>query len=341
MRDFYKDLELSSGASDEDIKKSYRRLAIKYHPDKNAGSKESEEKFKTISEAYQILSDKSKRAEFDRGPSTYVAPDFDLSSMFSNQTFSDIFYKASEFFGEAFGKKAGKRAEDIELVAEVTLEEIYKGATFTVDIKTRVCCSGCNGKGGLNISRCEKCSGRGKIFKILSTLIGSSKILVECDKCDGAGEFPDTVCDKCYGKGSAEETVRTKTGIPQRWTQFQSVIKYKGHYKKGLKDRGDLILKFKIKEHELFDLDGTDVIYVHEESISKVICGGQITVPTIGGNATLNIGKNSIGKKYRLAKKGINGGNMIVTIDVFIPRFEDLDKSDYFDINNLSNKFNP
>lgn len=341
MRNFYNDLGVESSATEAEIKKAYRALAIKYHPDKNNGSKTAEEKFKIIAEAYEVLSDSKKKSEYDNSLSTpQGSSGVDMSDMFTNNNFADFVFKgAEEFFKGKFGAK--KKGNDAEIDFPVTLEDIYKRKKYYANINRAKKCGSCNGKGGTNIVRCGRCKGRGKVDKIMSSLLGSSKFSVECDSCGGEGKVPENACPRCSGLGVERENHKILLEVPMFTTEHKLVLRGEGNFKKGAEIPGDLIVTFTIKEHELFELEGSNIIYVHEENIAKVILGGEITVPTLGGTVTLIISKNSAGRKYRLKRKGLHLGDMIVTIEAFIPKYEDISRDDEDLLNRLSKWFNP
>ena len=340
MRNFYNDLGVNSDASESEIKKAYRTLAVKWHPDKNSGSKTAEEKFKIIAEAYETLSDSRKKVEYDKSLSTPVgASSVDMSDMFSGSAFNDIVKGAAEFFNSKFWKRKG---DNVEMETFVTLEEIYLKKKFYINIRKYEKCTSCIGKGGTNIVRCGRCKGRGRVDKIMSSLLGSSKFTVDCDSCGGEGKVPENVCPKCSGAGRTETTAKILTQVPEFWSESTEVrFEREGNYKKGTDIPGDLILTFRIKEHELFDLEGKNITYIHEENLVTVISGGQIKVPTLDGSVTLNISKDSNGKKYRLAKKGIAGGAMIIEVIAYIPKWEDISSHCEQTLSELKEEFNP
>lgn len=341
MRNFYNDLGVNTDASEAEIKKAYRALAIKHHPDKNNGSKSAEEKFKIIAEAYEVLSDRVKKAEYDASLSAPVgASGVDMSNVFSDSFVDNIFRGAEQFFSQRFGGK--KKGDNVEIEFPVTLEDIYLKKKFYISARKSGKCVSCDGKGGQNIVRCARCKGRGKIDKIMSSLLGSSKFSVECDSCGGEGKVPENVCAQCAGKGSTPVVGKILVSVPEFWTETSTIkLEKEGNYKKGSDVPGDLIVTFTIKEHELFDLDGKNITYIHEENLVTVISGGQIKVPTLDGSVTLNISKDSNGKRYRLAGKGIAGGYMVVEVIAYIPKWEDISSHCEQILAELKQEFNP
>lgn len=334
-RDYYEILEVPRNATEAEIKKAYRRLALKYHPDKNPGNKEAEEKFKEAAEAYEVLSDPEKRERYNRYGHEGV------KGMGGGMTMEDIFSHFGDIF-ESFGFGRGfsggfessrrhvSRGSNLRVKVKLTLEEIAHGVEKKIKVNKYVKCSSCSGTGahhGSSYSICANCNGTGKITRITHTFLGPMQTTSTCPYCDGEGRRINQKCTTCGGdgivKGEEVLTINIPAGVAEG---MQLSVSGKGNAGPRGGINGDLIIIIEEKEHEELVRDGNNLIYEKFISFPDAVLGCQIEVPTLDGKAriTLDPGTQS-GKILRLKGKGlpdINGygrGDLLVTINVWTP----------------------
>ena len=337
-RDFYEILGVARNAGDLDLKSAYRRLAKDFHPDRNAGDKEAERKFKEVNEAYEALKDPQKRAAYDqfghaafeggRGGAQGFGPDF-ASSM------SDIF---DDLFGEFMGGRRGagpqrarggkERGADLRYNLEITLAEAYSGKTAQVRVPASVTCETCDGSGaktGTKPKTCGTCGGNGKV----RASQGFFTIERTCPACHGRGETIDDPCPTCQGAGRLVKERTLSVNIPSG-VEDGTRIRLAGEGEAGLRGgpAGDLYIFLGIKPHEFFQRDGADVFCKVPISMTTAALGGQIEVPTLEGTSTrvkVPDGTES-GKQFRLKGKGMPvlrskvTGDMYIQVDVETPK---------------------
>ncbi|KAB2915835.1 MAG: molecular chaperone DnaJ [Hyphomicrobiaceae bacterium] len=327
-RDYYEVLGLSRGASEQDIKSAFRRLAKDCHPDRNSGDKSAEHKFKELNEAYEALKDPQKRAAYDqfghaafdgsgRGGSHGFGPDF-ASSM------SDIF---DDLFGEFMGGRRGSRSRstrergaDLRYNMEVTLPEAYEGKTAQIRVPTSVVCEGCNGSGakaGTQPSACATCSGAGKV----RASQGFFTIERTCPSCQGRGETISDPCTICSGSGRVVKERTLSVNIPAG-VEDGTRIRLAGEGEAGLRGgpAGDLYIFLSLKLHEFFQRDGADIFCRVPISMTTAALGGHIDVPTVdGGKTRVRVPEGTeTGKQFRLKGKGMPVLRSKVTGDMYI-----------------------
>lgn len=350
-RDYYEVLGVQKNAGADEIKKAYRKLAIKYHPDKNPGDKEAEEKFKEAAEAYEVLSNAEKRQKYDQfghsmgpqgfpggGGGGYYGEGMSMEDIFSQ--FGDIFGGHFNFgggFGGATGgrssrrrQKPQRRGSDLRITVKLTLAEIFKGVDKTLKIPTYVACEHCKGTGaahGTAFNTCPTCHGSGTVSQIVQGIFGPQEAVGVCPQCEGEGKVISENCSYCSGEGilRKEELVsfRIPAGVEDGMTL---TVKGKGNAPRRGGVPGDLLVVVQeVKDAELIR-DGSDVIYNLMLSVSQAALGGAVEVPTITGRARLNIPAGTQpGKVLRLRGKGLpspNGGGTgdeLVNIMVYIP----------------------
>jgi molecular chaperone DnaJ len=290
MKDYYEILGLNKDCTQEDIKKAYRKLAIKYHPDKNPDNKEAEEKFREINEANDTLSDPDKRAAYDN----------------QGQNFSSFFN-----FGDIFNM-TGNIRKTYQTYVELTLEEVNTGITRTISYNTESTCPDCKGEGG-KTTVCKDCKGTGMYSQIINNGYGRSIFQQPCPKCHGKGKIIVEPCSKCHGKGKINNlkttTINIKPGIEGGSTL---------HCNMGDHDLDILVI---VKPHSTFKRSGTTLEYLAHIDLKTAIGGGKIDIPTLGNPITLTIkpGTQS-NQKLRVAGKGLCGGDLIVNTLVDIPK---------------------
>ena len=341
-KDYYDLLGVEKTASEAEIKKAYRKLAMKYHPDRFANAsetekKEAEEKFKEVNEAYQVLSDQDKRAKYDRfghaafenGGAGGYGGGFEG---FSGSGFEDIF--SSFFGGSGFGGGAQQRGpepgEDLRVDVTITLEEVAKGGEKEIRYTRRAKCKACNGTGaepGSKMKTCDKCGGKGRIEKIQRTMLGNFKSVEECDKCKGKGQIPETKCKKCGGTGLERENVVKKIKIPVGIHDGQRLrIHGMGDASAEGGIDGDLYIFFHVKEHDFFVRDGENIICEVPITYAKAALGGEVEIPTLNGKKAIKIPAGTQnGKIFKLRGEGINNpraygaGDQLVKIVIEVP----------------------
>jgi molecular chaperone DnaJ len=336
-RDYYEILGVSRNSSIEDIKKVYRKLAMQYHPDRNPGDKKAEEKFKEIAEAYGVLSDEQKRANYDRfgheglrgmGDQGFT----DINDIFTH--FSDIF-QGFGGFGDIFGERGrtdsrSRRGADIEIKLRLTMQEIAEGVTKKIKLKKRKICDTCSGSGsapGSQRTTCAVCRGSGQVKQVSRSLFGQFVNIATCRNCNGQGTVVTKPCTACSGDGvsSGETTISVK--VPAGVTTGNYIpLRGQGHAAPFGGDPGDVIVIIEEKEDELFERHGDDVILDLTISFPQAVLGDEIEVPTLFGKSKLTIpGGIQSGKILRMRGKGIphlNGsgnGDQLVRISVYIP----------------------
>jgi len=327
MKDYYKILGVSRDAATEEIKSAYRRLAMRYHPDRNPGDKEAEEKFKEITEAYEVLSDLEKRRRYDAGG------EFDFSDFFSGGI-SD----AIRFFMEQFGfgyepseRSVGRRGEDIQAVVEIELEEIREGVEKKIKLKRYVACPVCSGKGyppDAPPEVCPTCRGRGQVRRVTESIFGSFSSISICPTCGGTGRVFSRKCSNCGGTGRVREDSTVSVHIPPGVSDGQ-YLRLSGKGDVGVRGGrpGDLIVVFREKPHSIFERSGDDLLITIPISFADAALGTKIDVPTLSGEVSLKIpaGTQS-GQLFRIKGMGLPHlntslyGDIVVEIVVWVPQ---------------------
>lgn len=330
-KDFYEILGVSRAANDDDIKKSYRKLAMKYHPDRNKGDKGAEKKFKEISLAYEILKDNQKRAAYDQyGHDAFKQGGMGGGHGFGDfaSGFSDIF---EEFFGEGFGsasrQRRPSRGNDLRYNMTISLHEAFTGKKAQIRIPSSIDCDACNstgGAGGSTPSTCRSCNGYGKV----RTSSGFFTVERTCSECGGAGESITNPCLKCSGTGQIKKQKTLSVTIP-KGIDTGNRIRISGEGERGQRGAGsgDLYIFVEVKKDNLFNREGENIFCYVPVSITIAILGGEIEVPTIEGKkARLTIPSGTQSEtQFRLKGKGMTilrqsqRGDMYVEVGVEIP----------------------
>lgn len=337
-RDYYEVLGVSKSATADEIKKAYRKLAIKYHPDKNPDDKEAEEKFKEAAEAYDVLSNPDKRSRYDQFGHAGAQGAGGFGG-FGGFSMDDIFSQFGDIFGGHFGGFGGatggrrqrqRRGSDLRIKVSLTLEEIAKGVTKTLKIPTMVSCEHCNGTGAKNgsaYSTCSTCNGSGVIRQRQQTILGVIESTVPCPHCEGNGKTITDKCDKCHGEGVERKEQTVSINIPAGIADGMSVrVNGKGNAARRGGASGDLLVVVEEIQHPELIRDDNDVIYNLMLDVVTATLGGSVEVPTISGRARVKIAPGTQpGKILRLRGKGlpsVNGygtGDQLINIMVYIP----------------------
>ena len=343
-RDYYEILDVGRNASEDEIKRSYRRLAVKYHPDKNPGNKSAEESFKEAAEAYEILKDHQKRQLYDQyghaglrgvGAGGFGGFEgFDLGDAlrafmrdFGGFGFDDIF----GFGGSRSGRDAGpQRGQDLQVKLSLTLEEIAAGVERTLKIKRLVACDSCSGTGaeaGSSRKTCPTCGGRGQIRKVSRSLFGQFVNIQTCPHCGGEGQIIEKICSRCAGNGLVNGRTSIKVKIPAGVSAGNYIsVSGSGNYGPRGGPPGDVLVIIDEKEHEHFIRRGDDIICEMPLSFSQATLGAEIEVPALDGKANLKIpaGTQS-GKIFMIRNKGIphlnsyGRGSQLVRVVIWTP----------------------
>jgi len=343
-RDYYEILGVDRNASKEELKKSYRKRAMEYHPDRNPGNHEAEEKFKEAAEAYEVLSNDEKRAKYDRfGHDGLRAGGFsssgftDINDIFSH--FSDIFSGGSifdDFFGGSTqrGRRrrgAGTPGSDLRVSLKLTLEEIATGCQKKIKIKKHVKCDQCNGSGAdksTSLKTCTVCNGSGEVKSVSRSVFGQFVNITTCNNCNGEGTVIDTPCRKCMGDGRFQNEVLLNIDVPAGVHEGSYMtLRDQGNAGKRGGAAGSIIVVFEELPHKHFTRDGDDIIYNLFITYPQAALGAEVEVFTLNGKALLKIDSGTQpGKLLKMRGKGIRHlnssgqGDQIVKINVAVPQ---------------------
>ena len=319
-RDFYEVLGVEKGASTEDIKKAYRKAAMKYHPDRNPGDKTAEEKFKEIGEAYEVLSDDDKRARYDQFGHAGVDPNFNPNAGgFGGGGFGDFGDIFGDIFGSAFGggfgggsrstQNAPRRGENVAIRLELTFEEAAFGCEKEVSALRIENCGSCNGTGSADgtVETCSNCRGTGQVRTTQNFMGMQMQSTSPCPRCGGKGKVIKTPCNTCKGKGKVRRTQKIKVKVPAGVDEGQSVrVRGEGCVGSNGGPNGDLLVEILIREHPIFTRDGVDVLCEVPISFTQAALGAEIQVPTLDGKVSFDIPEGTqTGTTFTLPGKGI------------------------------------
>lgn len=367
-RDYYEILSVTKTASGEEIKKAYRKVAMQFHPDRNPGDKSAEDKFKEAAEAYEILNDADKRAQYDRfGHNAFTnrgggsgfggGGGMNMDDIFSQ--FGDIF--GDEGFGGFFGggqqrgrqsRGNGTRGSNLRVKLKMNYEEILKGAHKTIKVKKHVNCTTCQGSGAKDkssIQTCSTCHGSGQVRRVQNTFLGQMQTVTTCPTCNGDGSTITAKCGVCKGEGRVygEETV--SVDIPAGVQEgMQLSISGKGNAGERGGAPGDLIVLIEEEAHPQLQREGLNVAYDLHVSFPDVVFGTNVEVPTIDGRAKIKLpaGTQS-GKVFRLKGKGfpnINGydkGDQLVHVNIWTPQNVSIEEKEMLEKLQKSENFEP
>ncbi|MEM5793364.1 MAG: molecular chaperone DnaJ [Candidatus Aenigmatarchaeota archaeon] len=332
-RDYYEILGVNRNASQEDIKRAYRQLARKYHPDVNPGNKEAEEKFKEINEAFEVLGDPEKRAQYDQfGHSAFGPEDlggfkgFSFDDLFRDFGFGDIF----DIFSD-FDRREAKGGIDIKFDYHITLEDAFKGLETKIKIPRFEICGVCGGTGarpGTSPKKCPECNGTGEIRKIRKMGFMQMVNVSTCHRCGGSGEFIEKPCQNCKGSGRERKMVTIKLKIPPGVDEG-SYLRLQGEGEISGKNgpRGDLYVVIHLKPHEIFERKGDNLYCKVPISFSVACLGGKIKIPTIDGKAEIKLPPGTESNRiFRLKGQGMPNirtgrrGDLFVRVIIDVPK---------------------
>lgn len=363
-KDFYDILGIAKGASQEEIKKAYRQQAIKFHPDKNPGDSAAEEKFKEAAEAYEILSDTQKRQKYDQfghaafengGAGGFHGGGMSMDDIFSQ--FGDIFGGFGGFsgfggFGGGSSQGGVPRGSNLRVKVTLNLEEVANGVEKKIKVKKYVACDACSGSGAKNGTEkhsCSTCRGSGQVTRVTNTFLGQMQTASACPSCHGEGTTISQKCEKCYGEGMVKKEEVIKINIPAGVAEGMQVkMSGKGNAARRGGVNGDLLVIIHEEDHPELTRDGSDLLFHLYLSIPQATLGATVEIPTVEGRAKIKIeGGTQPGRILRLRGKGVpevNGygrGDLLVHINVWIPKSLDKEEKKVFEKMEQSDTFTP
>lgn len=332
---YYETLGVAKGASQDEIKKAFRKLAHKYHPDKGTGD---EAKFKEINEAYQVLSDEKKRSQYDQygqtfsgqqggGPQGGGFEGFDFSG-FGGGGFEDLF---GDMFGGGRTRRSSGRGQDIQVEIEIGFEDMVRGVQREVRLRKYVTCQTCKGSGGEPDSEqvtCTTCNGNGQVRKTMQTILGAFQQVVTCDDCQGKGKKHSKKCHVCHGHGRVQEEESITIDVPAGIETGQMLsLEGRGHAGEAGAPAGDLLVQIYVREHKTFKRRGDHITSTEGISFAEMALGASVPIATIDGEVTIKIPAGTQpGEVFRIRDKGVPGlhsrrrGDHLVTVTVAVPK---------------------
>ena len=306
-KDYYSILGVNKNASQEEIKKAYKKLAIKYHPDKNQGNKEAEEKFKEVNEAYSVLSDDEKRKQYDN-------PDFNGSFDFDLNDFMNHFHGGMGGFGfnpfeDMFSEREHQKiGSDVKVKLGITIEDVKNGLKKKIRYKCIIPCATCNGTGKTNRSEeriCQHCHGTGKIVQTQRNCMMTMQRIEECPYCNGTGKIVTNPCPNCHGNGMVEGKQECDIDVPKGlYTGMQFVVKGKGNYAGTDGICGNLIVEVEVLNHDKFERNGSDLYFLIEIPVLDAMTGCKVDVYDIDGNKMEAVIPSGTEDGYQIRYKG-------------------------------------
>ena len=340
-KDYYESLGLTKDASDDDIKKAFRKQAKKYHPDLNPGNTRAEARFKEINEAYEVLSDSEKKSRYDQFGHAGVDPNFGGGSPFGGgfSGFGGMDFDLGDIFGSIFGgaggstsrnRNAPRKGERVRAGLSITFEEAAFGCDKDVSIQRIEACDECSGTGckkGTTAEKCSNCNGRGVVATQQRTPFGVMQSTSDCPKCNGTGKIIHQPCEKCKGLGMVRRNRTITVNIPSGIDSGQT-ISMRGQGSAGVNggELGDLFVTVTIMRHEIFEREGTAVLLHLPVTFVQAALGAELEVPTLDGKVKYSLPAGTqTGTVFRLRSKGIQNlrgsgrGDQFVTVNVAVP----------------------
>ena len=360
-RDYYEILGLDRSASTDELKKAYRKIAIKFHPDKNPDDPTAEEKFKEAAEAYEVLSNSEKRQRYDRfghqgmGSGGFGSGGMSMDDIFSQ--FSDIFGGGGSPFDSFFGGGRGggtrrRKGTNLRIKLKLNLEEVAQGVEKKIRVKRYTICGACGGNGaknGTSLQTCSNCQGTGQVRKVVNTMLGQMVSASTCPVCEGEGTIISQKCDTCHGEGRVLEEEVIPIKIPAGVSEgMQLSMSGKGNIPKRGGVPGDLLIVIEEEEHEYLKRDGNNIVYDLYINFADAALGTSLEVPTIDGKVKIKLDPGTqSGKILRLRGKGIkdiNGygnGDELIHINVWTPKTLSKEEKEVLESFKESPNFNP
>lgn len=363
-RDYYEVLGVGKNAAADEIKKAYRKAALQYHPDKNPGNKESEEKFKEAAEAYDVLSTPEKKQRYDQFGHAGMSGNggfgggggMNMDDIFSN--FGDVFGESifENFFGGRGGGRQqqgrGKKGSNIRIKVKLTLKEIADGAKKTIKVKKYVVCDVCKGSGAkdaASVSTCKTCSGQGYVRRVQNTILGQMQTTTTCPTCNGSGQQVTANCQKCHGEGRmyAEDTITLDipAGVHEG---IELSMNGKGNVGEKNGPAGDLLISIEEVPHEELKREGNHVLYNLFITFADAALGTNVEVPTIDGKVRIKIPEGTQGGHImKLKGKGLPSlnsygkGDQIIQVNVWVPKHLSAEEKKTLEKLNTSKNFQP
>ena len=363
-RDYYEVLGVYKNATKDEIKKAYRKQALKYHPDKNPGDKKAEEHFKEAAEAYEVLSNDEKKARYDRFGHAGMGNNAGNGYAGGNMTMEDIFSSFGDIFGDAFGgfggfgssrRSGGKRVNkgsNLRVKVKLNLNEIANGAEKKIKVTKYDSCNVCGGTGAADehsTATCPTCHGSGHVTRLTNTMLGQMQTTTVCPSCGGEGKTITKKCSACYGEGIVQKEDIIKINIPAGVGKgMQMTVSGKGNAARRGGVYGDLLVVIDEEDHPELIREGNDLIYNLFISIPDAILGTHVEVPTVDNNVKIKIEPGTQpGKILRLRGKGlpeVNGygrGDLLVNVNVWVPKSVSKEESKLIEKLKESNSFTP
>lgn len=341
-RDYYEVLGVSKSATAEELKKAYRKLAIKYHPDKNPGDSEAEVKFKEIAEAYSVLSDPQKKARYDQfghagmggAAGGYGGGGFSMEDIFSQ--FGDIFGDGSpfsSFFGGSAGgggRRGVRKGSDLRIKLKMTLNDVAKGVEKKIKVKRYTSCTSCGGNGsknGTSLNTCGTCNGQGQVRRVQQTMLGQMVSTSTCPTCQGEGKIVSERCGTCFGEGRQLSEDQISIKIPAGVSEgMQLSMTGKGNVPVRGGVAGDLLIVIEEEEHPELKRDGNNILFDLPVNFVDAVLGTEMEVPTVDGKVKIKLKTGTqAGEVLRLRGKGLphlNGygtGDQLVHVNIYTP----------------------
>ena len=344
-RDYYEILGVEKSAEEGAIKKAYRKIAMKYHPDKNPDDKAAEEKFKEAAEAYEVLSDGDKKARYDRFGHAGMSGNGGFSGGRGGMSVEDIFSQFGDIFGDGGspfdsffggagaqrGRGTGQKGSNLRIKVALTLQEVEAGVSKKIKVKKQVSCKTCNGSGAKDSSSkktCGTCSGSGYVRQVRSTFLGHMQTTTACPTCSGTGSVITASCNTCKGEGRTYESETIEIDIPAGVEDgMQLSMRGKGNAGKNGGPSGDLLISIEVKEHDSLARDGMNIIYDLFLNFADAALGTSIDVPTLTGKVKIKIPAGTqAGKILRLRGKGLPSvqdygkGDQLIHVNIWTPK---------------------